>query len=118
MSSLVHCCEWYYTKAESIETIGTFIALSYPSDTLTTPNNVVKAFMSIFRQACFFSTTVTMPNTAAGDLEIVRKQAAYIRTDLRLMLKANWTANDLQKHMREILTKMDLIIGGNGKFYT
>uniref|UniRef100_A0A914Y4B6 Uncharacterized protein n=1 Tax=Panagrolaimus superbus TaxID=310955 RepID=A0A914Y4B6_9BILA len=32
------------------------------------------------------------------------------------MLKANWSITDLQKHFREILTKIDLIIGGNGKF--
>uniref|UniRef100_A0A914YDY6 Uncharacterized protein n=1 Tax=Panagrolaimus superbus TaxID=310955 RepID=A0A914YDY6_9BILA len=31
------------------------------------------------------------------------------------MLKANWSITDLQKHFREILTKIDLIIGGNDK---
>ena len=51
----------------------------------------------------------------AGECEVARKQAAYLRTDLRLMIKANWQITDMQKHYREMLTKVDLIVGSGGE---
>uniref|UniRef100_A0A914C964 Ectopic P granules protein 5 homolog n=1 Tax=Acrobeloides nanus TaxID=290746 RepID=A0A914C964_9BILA len=108
---LLDHCRWYYTKAEAIDKTGAFISSSFPNDSLTAPSDVIKAFFNIWRQVCFFSTTpIHVPNNVT-DVEIPRKQAIYVRTDLKLMIKSTMEKAEQAKHYREILTKVNLILG-------
>lgn len=64
---------------------------------------------------CFFSTTPAPTPPNFNDAEVSRKQAIYVRTDLKLMLKSTMEKSEQTKHYREIITKINLILGATSR---
>ncbi|KAH7689526.1 Protein C56C10.11, partial [Aphelenchoides avenae] len=116
VKSLLAQCQWFYVKAEAVEKTGAFVSSAFPSDALTSPNDILKAFFNIWRQTCFFSSTPpAVPPTVTSDLEIPRKQSLYVRTDLRLLLKSGIERTEQAKHYKELIAKCNLILGSADK---
>uniref|UniRef100_A0A7E4VFV3 HECT domain-containing protein n=1 Tax=Panagrellus redivivus TaxID=6233 RepID=A0A7E4VFV3_PANRE len=119
LGHLLHSAQWSFVKADTIKTLSGFIVVNFKRNVFTNPNDVMKAFFSIWRQACFFSSTPTTSASAQfGDLEIIPKQAAYVRADLGMAATEDWSLSDLQRHFREVITKIDLLVTTSDMAFT
>lgn len=106
---------WHYVKVETLEKITNFIISSFPDTTLTEPNQVLKVFLCIWREICFFST---IPKLAIhiSDKEINMKRAFYLKSVLIRMIKSTSKMdNNMQiQFYREILTKTNQFLVSPG----
>ncbi|CAJ0955948.1 unnamed protein product, partial [Mesorhabditis belari] len=81
--------EWKSIAVDDCQKIANCLSESFPSDALTNSSDVLSLFFSLWRNVCYFSVQDSSVNA-----EILLKQQAYIKAELRLILRGN-TANAL-----------------------
>lgn len=107
--------KWHYVKLETVEKITNFFISTFPDNTLTEPNEVLKVFLCIWRETCFFSTIQKVTVITANE-EINKKRSFYTRGILIRMVKSTSTMdNNAQiKLYREIITKTNQFLVSKG----
>lgn len=109
--------KWHYVKLETVEKITNFFISTFPDNTLTDPNEVLKVFLCIWRETCFFST-IQKVTILTFEEEINKKRAFYIRGILIRMVKSTLTMdNNAQiQFYREIISKTNQFLVSSGNF--
>lgn len=110
--------QWHYVKINKIKDISEFIIFFFPKDVLIMSDEILKTFMSIWREVCFFSTVQNFKNNAINNdkNDICQKQAIYVKTHLSLMLNSSIGSEKQQQFYKEMLTKINQLIISTGIF--
>jgi len=103
-----------------VDQCGRFIAANFPTQVLSTADQdqVLKAYMAIWREVCHFSTvslgrnggqkSAGMPDIDAD--EVNSKRAVYLRTQMRLVLRSQMDSAEKVKQYAECISKANMVV--------
>ncbi|CAJ0572358.1 unnamed protein product, partial [Mesorhabditis spiculigera] len=94
--------EWKTISPEDCEAISRLVSESLPADCLSNSTDVLSVYLPLWRKICLFS--VQEKNISN---EVLGKQRAFVRSELRLMLRGNEQA--VLVHYNNLIADCDAI---------